>query len=245
MNKKNIITNKYFLYYTGALVGYNSIELLFNLQKYPSNFFLYSTIGFATILFLIIRKILIEDNFLPSKITVFVLLALFLQSQISKINFLPTTAIYYSRDYDDWTSEFGVSTQTIKTVCVKTNKLNCKAKEKIIYNTENQPIETWECLSCDDFIAGEIDKILKPKIYDDNDDILYEVSSCFLKFRYFIFSGTAVINGYTNISSEQDHPFYQFIQYQSEAIIFISLSIALVHLFSFLSKIFKKRQKTH
>lgn len=233
---KNILTNKYFLYYTGALLGYNSIELLFILQKYPSNFFLYSTLGFATILFLLIRKSLRENNDLTSKAIFFALFALFLQSQISKINFLPTTAIYYSRDYDDWTSEFGVSTQTIKTVCFKTNKLNCKTKEKIIYNTENQPIETWECLSCDDFITGEINKILKPKLYDD--DILYKVSSCFLKFKYFIFSGTAVINGYTNISSEKDHPLYQFFQYQIEALIFISLSIVLVHLFNFLSKRF-------
>lgn len=74
------------------------------------------------------------------------------------MNFLPITAIYYSEDYVDHNDDGDFeNTLNIKTVFFNTKQLNCNTKKEIIYNTEKQPIDSWQCFSCNSFTTNKID----------------------------------------------------------------------------------------
>ncbi len=241
MLKYNIFTNKFFLYFIGTVIACNLIDLIFILKTYSNNFFLYGTIGISAVLYLLIRKSIKENYELSTKIICFVLLTLFLQGQIHKIKFLPVTAILYSEEYDDIDNdgESTMSTYKIKSVFYNTSDMNCNTKNEILYNIKNQPIDTRKCLTCNNEIANKINKILKANF----DDYSFNNVNCNLKLTYFIFSGTAVVNGYKNISDNSDYPIVQFFQYQIEAFIYISLSIAVLHFLKRLFRYFKPVQK--
>lgn len=223
-----IITNKFFLYLTGTLLVCNFIDFIFFLKRFPDDVILFSAIVFNGALYLLINKSII--NF-ATKIFGFALLSLFLKGQISQLNFLPITAIYYSEDYVDRNDDGDfVNTLNVETVFFDTKQLNCNTKKELIYNTEKQPIDSWQCFSCNSFTTNKIDKILESNF----EDYSFNSIKCYLKFKYFIFSGSAVVNGYTDISSNKNSSVFQFIQYQIEALIYISLSVSLTFLISML-----------
>jgi hypothetical protein len=238
MLKYSFIKNDFLVCLFGTLGAYNLIDWIFFIQKFPNDFYLYGTIGFLALLYLLIFKALEEKADLISKIIGFVVLAVFLKGQIQKINFLPITAIYYSETYADAYKESGSTTREIRTIFFKTKEMNCNKRNQIIVDTNKQPIDSWECLSCNTITTNELNKIFKP----DFDDYSFSEVSCYLNMKYFIFSGTAIANGFINTSNDNGYLINQFFQYQIEALIHVTLSIILIFFVSFLIKRLKTRK---
>jgi hypothetical protein len=232
MLKYRFIKSDLFMCLFGTLGVYNLIDWIFFIKKFPNDFYLYGTIGFLVLLYLLIWKTLVERVDLGSKIIGFVLLALFLKGQTQKIDFLPITAIYYSETYADTYKESGSTTREIRTIFFKTKEMNCNKRDQIIVDTNKQPIDSWECLSCNTITTNELNKIFE----SDFDDYSFSEVSCYLKMKYFIFSGSAIANGFINFSDRSSHPIIQFFQYQIEALIHVTISFILIFFLSFLIK---------
>jgi hypothetical protein len=180
-----------------------------------------------------------EKADLISKIIGFVILALFLKGQIQKIDFLPISAVYYIDTYDAMNSngEYYQNTEEVETIFFKTKEMKCNISDQILYDTNRQPIDNWECLSCNKITINELNKILESYI----DDYSFGKVCWYLKMKYFIFSGTAIANGFINTSNDSGYPINQFFQYQIEALIHVTISFILIFFVSFLIK----RLKTH
>jgi hypothetical protein len=236
MLKYIFIKNDFFVCLFGTLGAYNLIDWIFFIQKFPNNFYLFGTIGFLALLYLLIFKALEEKADLISKIIGFVVLAVFLKGQIQKINFLPNTAIYYSETYADGYKESGSTTNEIRTIFFKTKEMRCNISDQILYDTNKQPLDNWECLSCNKNTTNELNKILESHI----DDYSTSKVCWYLKMKYFIFSGTAIANGFINTSNDNGYLINQFFQYQIEALIHVTLSFILIFLLSYLIKKLKQ-----
>jgi len=234
MLKYSIIKNDFFVCLFGTLGAYNLINWIFVIKKFPNDFYLFGTIGFLVLLYLLIWKTLVERVDLGSKIIGFVLLSMFLKGSMREIDFLPITAIYYSETYDDMDSngEYYLNTVEVETIFFKTKEMNCNKRDQIIVDTNKQPIDSWECLLCNTITTNELNKIFE----SDFDDYSFSKVSCNLKMRYFIFSGTAIANGFINFTDRSSHPIIQFFQYQIEALIHVTISFILIFFLSFLIK---------
>jgi len=229
MLKYRFIKSDLFVCLFGTLGVYNLIDWIFIIQKFPNDFYLFGTIGFLALLYLLIWKTLEERVDLGFKIIGFVVLALFLKGQIQKINFLPITAIYHS-EKDDGNYGSG-STREIGIIFFKTKEMRCNISDQILYDTNKQPIDNWECLSCNKNTTNELNKILESYIEYPNATVCW-----YLKMKYFIFSGTAIANGFINTSKNNGYLIIQFFQYQIEALIHVTISFTLIFFLSFLIK---------